>query len=511
MTNNYDVLIIGSGTAGFMCALELDESLSVLVLAKKHIEKCSSFFAQGGVAYAKPNDIESHIKDTIKSADGLANEKSIEFMVNNSMLAVSNLDKYGVRWDLYKGKKYLTNEGGHSSSRIACIADHTGKSIHQVLSSVAQKRKNITIINNSIAIDLLIKNGICGGAYMLQENGLVQTILVKNVILATGGASKVYKYTTNPDTSTGDGIAMAYRAGAKICNMEFNQFHPTCLYHPHAKSFLISETLRGEGAKLSLPNGSEFMHKYDARAELASRDIVARAIDNEMKILGFNYVYLDISFKDSVWIKNRFPTIFNKCLKFNIDITKDKIPVVPAAHYTCGGVQTDLSGKTNIENLYAIGEVAHTGVHGANRLASNSLLECIVFATAAAQSIKKNTNDFLQFENWDAERVVASEEVVIVRHLWDEVRLIMWNYVGVVRSNARLNYAKQKLLQIQVEVNDYYKNYLISSDLIELRNLVLCAQIIIESSISRTESRGLYYNIDYPNKNNDIVNTTLSR
>ncbi len=496
-----------------MCALELADNLSILIVAKKNQDENSSFYAQGGMSVVLNGNTSSHISDTIKAADGLADKDMVEFLSNNSKVAFNKLENYGVQWTKLNGNYHFSAEGGHSKKRVAHVADHSGKSIHNSLFAQVIKHKNINIKTNYIAIDLLIKNNTCGGAYIL-HNSKISTIVAKKVVLATGGASKVYKYTTNPDTSTGDGIAMAYRSGCIISNMEFSQFHPTCLYHPYAKSFLISEALRGEGAKLLLPNGEEFMYKYSKNKELASRDIVARAIDFEIKKEGLECVYLDISFKNKDKIKQQFPTIYAKCLAFNIDITTDKIPVVPAAHYSCGGVKTDKYGRTNIANLYAIGEVAYTGVHGANRLASNSLLECVVFAISCAHFINFNINTvqhILDFPPWNESNVCISKEKVFINHLWDEVRLIMWNYVGIVRSNARLNYAKKKIKQTQLEVDSYYQNYFISNDLIELRNLVLCAQIIIDSAIMRDESRGLHYNTDYLKLNNNIKNTQISK
>ena len=497
MIQKYDVLIIGSGMAGLMCALELPKNKKIAIISKKTITESSSFYAQGGMSVSFGDDKKSHIQDTIKVSGGLAQKENVEFLVNYSAKSLEKLEKYGVNWTKYKGKYHFTSEGGHNHKRVAHILDHSGKSIHQALENQVKLRDNITVFTQHIAVNLLNKNNTCGGAYVLGSNQEVKTIIAKHTVLATGGASKVYKYTTNPDTSTGDGIAMASRIGCNIVNMEFSQFHPTCLYHPYAKSFLISEALRGEGAKLVLPNGKSFMSKYDSRLELSPRDIVARAIDSEIKSKGLNFVYLDISFMDSDKIKNYFPTIFNKCLEFNIDITKDKIPVVPAAHYTCGGIETDLSGQTKVNNLYAIGEAAYTGIHGANRLASNSLLECAVFASSCATKITSSNNDYIEFQEWDKSRVVASNEQVIVTHLWDEVRLIMWNYVGIVKSNSRLEYAKKRLERISIEVDEYYTNYFITSDLIELRNLILCSQIIINSALNRKENCGLHYNTDY--------------
>jgi len=360
-------------------------------------------------------------------------------------------------------------------------------------------------------------NKQCFGAYVYdKQNDQVASFVSSKTIIATGGASKAYLYTSNPDTSTGDGIAMAYRAGCDIINMEFAQFHPTCLFHPHAKSFLISETLRGEGAKLTLPNGESFMHKYDKRAEMAPRDIVARAIDHEMKTHGFDCVYLDLSFKDSDWIARRFPTITERCSALGIDICNERIPVVPAAHYTCGGIGTDINAMSSIDNLYAVGEVAHSGVHGANRMASNSLLECLVFAKTCANHINncnKQRHNSLSFDDWDASRVEHSQEKVVVSHLWQEARLLMWNFVGIVRSNKRLESAQRRLAQIHKEVNDYYRLYILTEDLIELRNLVQTAQIIVESALARKESRGLHFTLDYPeqleNADNSVITKTL--
>ena len=514
--HSFDVLIIGTGSAGLMNALTLSSDLNIALIAKDKVLEGSSYYAQGGISAVldTEDNFDTHIKDTLETGIGLSDPKTTRFMVEAAPDAIHSLESLGVDFTKQNNQYHLTTEGGHSNRRVAHVADKTGRSIQTNLFDNVRAKDNIELFENFIAVDLLIKDGACYGAYILNNQTLkVETFLAKQVILATGGASKTYLYTSNPDTSTGDGIAMAYRAGCEIVNMEFTQFHPTCLYHPHAKSFLITEALRGEGAKLTLPNGEAFMHKYDEREELAPRDIVARAIDFEMKMGGFDCVYLDISFKPKDWIQNHFPTIFERCLCFGIDISKESIPVVPAAHYTCGGIHTNLDAKTNIENLYAIGEASHTGVHGANRMASNSLLECIVFAKTCAEYInqQKLNFDFPEFDDWDASRVTLSKEKVVVSHLWDEIRRLMWNFVGIVRSNRRLHYATKKLAEIEVEVNDYYQLYLISSDLVELRNLVKTAQIIVDSATKRTESRGLHYNEDYPSTQEQATNTVIQR
>ncbi|HIM58878.1 MAG TPA: L-aspartate oxidase [Gammaproteobacteria bacterium] len=512
--HHFDVLIIGTGSAGLMNALQLSDNLSVALIAKDKILEGSSYYAQGGISAVldEKDDFESHIADTLSTGVDLGNETAVRFMVEQAPSAIQALEKSGVVFT-HKGSQYhLTTEGGHSNRRVAHVADKTGQSIQTNLLANVRNKTNITLFEGFIAIDLLTKNNQCYGAYVLNKStNNVESFIAHKTIIATGGASKVYLYTSNPDTSTGDGIAMAYRSGGRIINMEFTQFHPTCLYHPHAKSFLISESLRGEGAKLILPTGEAFMHKYDKRGELAPRDIVARAIDSEMKTQGFDCVYLDISFKDKDWIQSHFPTIDKKCASFGIDISQDLIPVVPAAHYTCGGIQADINAHSNINSLYAIGEVAHTGVHGANRMASNSLLECIVFAKACANHINQQslTLQHPEFDDWDASRASLSREKVMVTHLWDEVRRIMWNFVGIVRSNKRLHSAQMRLAQIQNEVDEYYRLYLISSDLIELRNLVETAQLIVKSAILRKESRGLHYNEDYPNTSHKAKDTII--
>ncbi len=514
MQHQFDVLIIGTGSAGLMSALQLSQHLSIALIAKDEVLEGSSFYAQGGISAVLDahDNFDAHVADTLATAAGLADKMAVKFMVENAPDAISSLERSGVRFTKDSDHYHLTTEGGHTHRRVAHVADKTGQSIQINLLDSVKQHNNITLFENYIAIDLLIQNEQCCGAYILNKTThQVESFIAHKTILATGGASKTYLYTSNPDTSTGDGIAMASRAGCDIMNMEFTQFHPTCLYHPHAKSFLITEAIRGEGGRLHLPNGEAFMQKYDGRGELAPRDIVARAIDSEMKSGGLDCVYLDISFKGKDWIKHHFPTIYDKCLTFGIDISKVSIPVVPAAHYTCGGIDTNLQGLTNITSLYAIGEVAHTRVHGANRMASNSLLECIVFAKSCAQDINQQTmqSTHCRFDPWDASRVAPSKEKVVVTHLWDEVRLIMWNFVGIVRSDRRLNYAQHRLEQIETEVNEYYSLYLISSDLIELRNLVKTAQIIIKSALIRKESRGLHFNEDHPKQSERIKNTII--
>jgi L-aspartate oxidase len=514
LQHQFDVLIIGTGSAGLVSALQISPIMSVALISKDKTLEGSSYYAQGGISAVLTNEdnFDKHIQDTLIAGAGLGDIDAIRFMVENAPAAIKSLEESGVRFTKKENKYHLTTEGGHSERRVVHVADNTGQHIQTNLLESVRSRSNISIFEGYIAVDLLTKDNSCHGTFALNiQTNKVESFISHKTVIATGGASKSYLYTSNPDTSTGDGIAMAYRAGCEIANMEFTQFHPTCLFHPHAKSFLISEAVRGEGGVLTLKNGDQFMQDYDKKKELAPRDIVARAIDNEMKTKGLDCVYLDITFKGKEWIKKNFPTILKKCSTFGIDISKDPIPVVPAAHYTCGGIQTDLNAKTNMHNLYAIGEAAHTGVHGANRMASNSLLECIVFAKSCAKHINNQnlSSKFPTFESWDASRVSHSREKVVVLHLWDEIRRIMWNFVGIVRSDKRLKSAQQRLHQINTEVDAYYRIYLISSDLIELRNLVKAAQIIVESAILRTESRGLHFNQDYKNQSSKIVNTII--
>lgn len=521
-TYQHDVLIIGGGAAGLSLALRMADKCSIAIITKGPSKDGSTYYAQGGISAVLSSDdtFASHIEDTLDVGGSLSNKETVKFTVEHGPENIRWMQQLGVPFSseiFMSGERelHLTREGGHMHRRVVHAADATGKAMSDTLENHARHHDSITFYEHHIAVDLITtkKQGIessphgsdknaCIGAYVLnKESDRVETFQARFVVLATGGASKVYLYTSNPDGSTGDGIAMAWRAGCSISNMEFNQFHPTCLYHPEAKSFLISEAVRGEGGKLLLPDGKRFMHKFDERGELAPRDIVARAIDHEMKRLGIPCIYLDISHRSPAFIASHFPTIHKQCLEFGIDITKEPIPVVPAAHYTCGGVNTDLNGLTDINNLYAIGETAHTGLHGSNRMASNSLLECLVFAQATAKKISSLINEpysFLKISNWDESRVTDSDEEVVISHNWDELRRFMWDYVGIVRTNKRLERAKHRVSLLQQEITEYYSNFRISSDLIELRNLTLVAELIIRSAMLRKESRGLHYSLDYP-------------
>lgn len=519
----YDVLVIGSGAAGLTFSLHMPAYARIAVLSKASCEEGSTLYAQGGIAavMASHDDIEAHILDTLKSGAGLSDSVVARFTAERAKSSIHWLTEQGVP---FTGEKqtggtfqyHLTKEGGHSQQRIVHAADATGRAVETTLVSQAKQKSNIDIFEYRIAVNLIIIDGRCAGAYILNiETGKVEIFHTKFVVLATGGASKVYLYTSNPDSATGDGIAMAWRAGCRVANLEFNQFHPTCLYHPQAKSFLISEAVRGEGGYLCLPDGTRFMQNFDKNAELATRDIVARAIDYEMKRLGLDYVLLDIHHKEPEWIISHFPTIYDKCLSFGIDITKQAIPVVPAAHYTCGGIVTDLGARTDIPCLYAIGETAFTGLHGANRMASNSLLECLVFAVVASEDIqsKFSTTTFSPLPTpWDESRVTDSDEEVVVSHNWEELRRTMWDYVGIVRTNKRLQRAHNRVELLKKEIQDYYSHFRITRDLIELRNLILVAELIIKSAMQRHESRGLHYTLDYPNMDQEHPprNTILS-
>lgn len=507
-----DVLIIGTGAAGLALALHLADYCKVIVLSKTSLQEGASYYAQGGVAAvaaANADDsYEAHIQDTLTAGRGLCQRKTVEYVVKNAKSAIDWLINLGVDFtheiNAQGEKKYhLTQEGGHTHRRIWHAADATGKAVKDTLDARVKSHPNIAIIEQAIAIDLIKKKGRCVGAYFLDEpTSQVQAIVASHVVLATGGASKAYLYSTSPVVSSGDGIAIAYRAGCRVANMEFNQFHPTCLYHPQENSFLITEALRGEGAYLRLPNGDRFMHHYDELAELAPRDIVARAIDDQMKRGGYENVFLDITHKSPEFIREKFPMIVERCLSLGIDITKEWIPVVPAAHYTCGGVMTDLNAKTDVANLYAIGEVACTGLHGANRMASNSLLECLVFAKAAGDSILSELSqpkETVEVSPWDEHRVMKSDEAIVITHNWDELRRAMWNYVGIVRTDRRLERAMSRIMMLKQEIKDYYTHYKVTRDLIELRNLVLVAELIIRSAQQRKESRGLHFNADHPN------------
>ena len=510
-----DVLIIGSGLAGLTSALKLADHKKVLIVSKREILDSSSQWAQGGVAAVMSVDdsIESHVKDTEFVGGGLTDPKVASFVASHGKEAIQWLTDLNVPFsrDEDTHQFHLTKEGGHSHRRVVHAKDATGKAIQKTLSEKVKAHPNITILENHIAVDLItekkslkvekIKSNRCLGAYVLNnKTGKVMTVASQETILAAGGVSKVYLYTTNPDVSTGDGVAMAWRAGCRVANMEFIQFHPTCLYHPKAKSFLISEIVRGEGGLLKLPDGSRFMDEYDERGELASRDIVARAIDFEMKKRGIDCVYLDISHKSPDFIKSQFPTIYARCLELGIDITKEWIPVVPAAHYSCGGVMTNLSGQTDLAHLYAIGETAYTGLHGANRLASNSLLECLVFGDAVAKHILHSKIESSSFDlpHWDESRVTDADEEILITHTWNELRRFMWNYVGIVRTNKRLSRALHRIHMLRDEVHEFYTNFKVSHNLIELRNLLQVAELIVESAIARHESRGLHFSRDYP-------------
>jgi L-aspartate oxidase len=521
--HQYDVLVIGSGAAGLTLALSLAKQASVAVLSKSKLTEGSTWHAQGGIAAVldDQDSIDAHVSDTLIAGAGLCHEDAVRFTVERSKSAITWLIEQGVNFTKEQDSSdyHLTKEGGHSHRRIIHSADATGQAVHSTLIEQVQQQKNIDLFEHHIAVNLISQADVdssrlrCTGAYVLDtKQDKVNVFQAKVVVLATGGASKVYLYSSNPDGASGDGIAMAWRAGCRIANMEFNQFHPTCLYHPNAKNFLITEALRGEGAYLRLPNGERFMTRFDERAELAPRDIVARAIDHEIKRLGCDCLYLDISHKSEEFISEHFPTVKARCLEFGIDITKQPIPVVPAAHYTCGGVLVDKKGHTDLFNLYAIGETTFTGLHGANRMASNSLLECIVYAQSAAEDILSklpsiNTPDISPA--WDASRVRNSDEDVVISHNWDELRRFMWDYVGIVRTHKRLERATHRIKLLQKEIAEYYSNYKVSSDLIELRNLATVAELIIRSAHERKESRGLHYSLDYPNKSPVARDTVL--
>ncbi len=503
-----DVLIIGSGASGLSLALQLAAHAHVAVVSKADLKEGATFYAQGGVSAVlhERDSVESHINDTIETGCGLCDPDVVRFVVENGRNSVSWLVDLGVNFTRFPdagGQEFhLHQEGGHSHRRVLHAADSTGKAIENVLEYCARAHENIELFEFHTSLDLIVKDGRCAGAYVYdQKQDRVKVFRSRFTVLATGGAGKVYLYTSNPDICTGDGIAMAWRAGCRIANMEFVQFHPTCLYHEQAKSFLISEALRGEGAKLLLPDGSRFMEKFDPRGELAPRDIVARAIDHEMKRLGSECVYLDISHRDKDFIIDHFPTIHARCVQYGFDLTREPVPVVPAAHYTCGGIVIDKNGRADIKALYAIGEVSCSGLHGANRMASNSLLECVVFAHAAYKDIRHQldrSTRLTALPEWDESQVTDSDEEVVVSHNWDELRRFMWDYVGIVRTNKRLQRAKHRINLLQDEIYEYYGNFRINNDLIELRNLSLTAKLIIESALRRKESRGLHYSLDYP-------------
>jgi L-aspartate oxidase len=510
----FDVLIIGSGGAGLTLALKLANShTNVAVLSKFALTAGSTYYAQGGISavFDADDSLESHLNDTLDSGAGLCNEEIVRLTVNHGKGSIDWLREQGVLFteeQTLSGetKLHLNREGGHSHRRVVHTADATGKAVSLSLIKRAQENQHIELFENHNIIDLITKNHRCVGAYIFNSSTQkVETFAAKIVVLATGGASKAYLYSTNPQSSTGDGMAVAWRAGCRVSNLEFMQFHPTCLYHPAGNSFLISEAVRGEGGRLILPDGSAFMHHFDERGELAPRDIVARAIDHEMKKRGIDCVYLDISHKPASFIREHFPNIYQQCLEFDIDITQQPIPVVPAAHYTCGGVLTDSFARTDIENLYAVGEVACTGLHGANRMASNSLLECLVFAERASQDIKQKLPNLtmpILLPLWDESKVSDSDEEVVVSHNWNELRHFMWDYVGIVRTDKRLYRAMNRVELLKKEIAEYYQNFRVTSDLLELRNLVIVAELIIRCAQQRKESRGLHYTLDYPEIDN---------
>ncbi|MDD9855010.1 MAG: L-aspartate oxidase [Gammaproteobacteria bacterium] len=542
----HPVLIIGGGLAGLSLALRLAErGVGVTILSKSELDEGSTRYAQGGIAAVLGDDdsYQSHIDDTLQAGGGLCNRRSVEFVVKQAPRAVEWLIERGVsfsrRGDSGDGgdEFHLTREGGHSHRRVLHAADATGEEVEVTLEQMVRGHDAIELLENHIAIDLITskKHGAnvngnannnandnnagdntCLGVYALDlKRKRIVALPCRHLVLATGGASKIYLYTSNPDTSTGDGIAMAWRAGCRVANMEFVQFHPTCLYHPQAKSFLISEAVRGEGGVLVHADGRRFMPAYDSRAELAPRDIVARAIDLEMKINGCDNVYLDLSHKPAAFIRKHFPTISARCMALGLDMTSEALPVVPAAHYTCGGVVTDLDGRTDIRNLYAIGETGYTGLHGANRLASNSLLECLVFAEACAARIaaelQRDAPDARMpaLLNWDESQVTDPDERIVVSHNWDELRRCMWDYVGIVRTDKRLARAARRIALLQEEIREFYSHFRVSNDLIELRNLVLVAELTVRSALRRKESRGLHITRDHPQPAAKAVETIL--
>lgn len=511
-----DVLIIGSGAAGLSLALRLADQHQVIVLSKGPVTEGSTFYAQGGIAavFDETDSIDSHVEDTLIAGAGICDRHAVEFVASNARSCVQWLIDQGVLFDTHvqpNGEEsyHLTREGGHSHRRILHAADATGREVQSTLVSKAQNHPNIRVLERSNAVDLIVsdKIGLPGtrrvvGAWVWNRNKeTVETCHAKAVVLATGGASKVYQYTTNPDISSGDGIAMARRAGCRVANLEFNQFHPTALYHPQARNFLLTEALRGEGAYLKRPDGTRFMPDFDERGELAPRDIVARAIDHEMKRLGADCMFLDISHKPADFIRQHFPMIYEKLLGLGIDLTQEPVPIVPAAHYTCGGVMVDDHGRTDVEGLYAIGEVSYTGLHGANRMASNSLLECLVYGWSAAEDITRRMPDahgVSTLPPWDESRVENPDERVVIQHNWHELRLFMWDYVGIVRTTKRLERALRRITMLQQEIDEYYAHFRVSNNLLELRNLVQVAELIVRCAMMRKESRGLHFTLDYP-------------
>jgi L-aspartate oxidase len=509
-----DVLVIGGGIAGLLFAIKASAIGTVTVLTKAASDEANTAYAQGGIAsvWSVNDSFESHVDDTLRAGDGLCDRQAVETIVRDGPDAVRELIALGTRFtriDAGGEDEYdLGREGGHSHRRVLHAQDLTGREIMRALGEAAARCSNLRVLENHVAVNLLIENqrtggSVCWGAYALDKSNMaIQKLVARTTMLATGGAGKVYLYTTNPDIASGDGVAMAYRACVPIANMEFYQFHPTCLYHPAAKAFLISEALRGEGAILRLPDGTAFMKRYHPDAELAPRDVVARAIDSEMKRLGLDFVYLDISHRPASYVRKRFPNIYQRCLSFGYDLTARPVPVVPAAHYMCGGVMTDLWGRTSIPRLYAAGETAMTGLHGANRLASNSLLEAAVMGrrafAAMADSLRNDSETPPDFPDWDPGGAARTEQRVLITHSWDEIRRLMWNYVGIVRSDRRLERALRRIQLLKQEIHSYYWDHLLDSDLIELRNLVTVAELVVRCAMGRKESRGLHYTIDHP-------------
>ncbi|MBL4613360.1 MAG: L-aspartate oxidase [Magnetovibrio sp.] len=519
----FDVLIVGSGASGLNLALELADFARVGVITKSELHESNTYYAQGGIAAVldEHDSVQSHVNDTLDAGAGLCDEDVVRFIVEHGREAIDKLAAYGVEFTTQKDgngdlEYHLTREGGHSHRRVVHVADATGKAVETTMEERVREAANVTIFEHHNAVDLWCDRDVHGrskrvtGLHALNtKTGEVRAFSAPFVVLATGGVSKVYLYTSNPDICTGDGIAMAWRAGCRVANMEFTQFHPTCLYHPQAKSFLVSEAVRGEGGLLKRADGSRFMDDFDERGELAPRDIVARAIDFEMKRLGQECMYLDISHKGEAFIQKHFPMIFANTKKFGFDMSKEPLPVVPAAHYTCGGVMIDKRGQTDVAGLYAIGEVTYTGLHGASRMASNSLLECLVYSTSAANDIRDRLDQTKlktqslppETPTWDESKVTGSDEQVVISHNWDELRRFMWDYVGIVRTDKRLARARTRIDMLQAEIIEYYGNKRLTGDLLELRNLAVCAELIIHAAQARKESRGLHSTLDYPHTN----------
>ena len=531
-THQYDFLVIGSGIAGLTFALKAAEKGHVAIVTKGKIETGNSLMAQGGIAaVTSPDDsLEQHIADTLKAGAGLCNPEVVKMVIEQGPHRIQDLIQWGVKFDKTTSDEFaLGQEGGHGRRRILHIQDHTGLDIHRQLQAQALSHRNIDVLEDRLAIDLILANKPfrstpareqrCLGAWFLNKNNnTVETHAAQHTVLATGGAGKVYLYTSNWSGATGDGIAMAYRAGAQVSNLEFMQFHPTCLYHPHARNFLISEAVRGEGGELVNQSGTSFMKAHHPMGSLAPRDIVARSIDAEMKKTGEDCVYIDITHQSKSFLQKRFPVIFDRCLSHGIDISREPIPVVPAAHYLCGGVLTDTNGKTEIDGLFALGETGCTGLHGANRLASNSLLECLVFSHNAAESLMENHSapaDFSKMEipSWQDNDKQNADEMIVVSHMWDEIRHLMWNYVGIVRTNRRLERAQHRLKNILNELRDYYSHFKVHADLIELRNIALVADLTVQCALARKHSVGIHYNLDFPalSENDTAQDTHLVR